>query len=186
MNLLQRSLLLVMILPVLNACSGSSHKSAYYQAYQQSLQDTEAAAVSDNTVKAFGQIFANLQNDALADIVDAVYADKFYFNDTFRTLRDKPALLKYLQETGETVDALTVTINDIARSDNEVYVRWSMNMQFSVMGKAINSDSIGLTHLRFNEAGEIILHQDFWDGADAFYQHLPVIGMWLRQIRGQL
>lgn len=186
MNLLQRSLIILLILPVLQACGGTANKSAYYAAYQQYLIDTEAAKVNDQTVMAFGDIFANLQNEQLTDIVNEVYADSFYFNDTFRTIRDKKILAHYLQETGKAVESLEVTINDIARSGNEVYVRWSMNMQFSVFGKAINSDSVGMTHLRFNDAGEIILHQDFWDGADAFYQHLPVIGMWLRQIRGQL
>ena len=186
MNLLQRGLIILLVLPVLHACGAATNKSAYYAAYQQSLNDAEAAEVSDKTVKAFGDVFANLQNDQLADIVNEVYSDNFYFNDTFRTIRDKQTLTNYLQETGKTVESIDVTIDDIARSDNEVYVRWSMNMQFSVFGKAINSDSVGITHLRFNEAGEIILHQDFWDGADAFYQHLPVIGMWLRQIRGQL
>jgi len=186
LNLLQRGLIILLVLPVLHACGAATNKSAYYAAYQQSLNDAEAAEVSDKTVKAFGDVFANLQNDQLADIVNEVYADNFYFNDTFRTIRDKQTLANYLQETGKTVESIDVTIDDIARSDNEVYVRWSMNMQFSVFGKAINSDSVGITHLRFNEAGEIILHQDFWDGADAFYQHLPVIGMWLRQIRGQL
>lgn len=175
-----------MILPVINACGSSGNKSDYYQAYQQSLKDTEAAAVTDRQVSAFGEIFANLQNNSLPGIIDEVYAETFYFNDTFRTIRDKQSLTRYLQKTGEAVASLNVTINDIARSDNEVYVRWSMNMQFSVLGKAINSDSVGITHLRFNEAGEIILHQDFWDGADAFYQHLPVIGMMIRQIRSQL
>lgn len=186
MNLLQRSLVILLVLPVLQACGNTANKSAYYAAYQQSLIDTEAAKVSDQTVESFGEVFANLQNDNLTDIVNEVYADSFYFNDTFRTIRDKKNLANYLQETGKTVESIEVTINDIARSDNEVYVRWSMKMQFSVLGKAINSDSVGMTHLRFNDAGEIILHQDFWDGADAFYQHLPVIGMWLRQIRGQL
>ncbi|MEX1199917.1 MAG: nuclear transport factor 2 family protein [Methylophaga sp.] len=186
MNLLQRSLVILLVLPVLHACAGGANKSAYYAAYQQSLNDTEAAKVSDQTVMAFGEIFANLQNDELTNIVNEVYADNLYFNDTFRTIRDKETLANYLQETGKTVESLEVTINDIARSGNEVYVRWSMNMQFSVLGKVINSDSVGMTHLQFNDAGEIILHQDFWDGADAFYQHLPVIGLWLRQIRGQL
>ncbi len=186
MNLLQRSLVILLVLPVLQACGGAANKSAYYTAYQQSLDNTEAASVSDQTIEAFGEVFAHLQSDQLSNIISAVYADSFYFNDTFRTIRDKKTLANYLQETGKTVESLEVTINDIARSGNEVYVRWSMNMQFSVLGKAIHSDSVGMTHLRFNDAGEIILHQDFWDGADAFYQHLPVIGMWLRQIRGQL
>lgn len=186
MNLLKRSLLMLVLSAVLSACGGSASKSAYYAAYQQSLKDTQASAVNDNTVAAFGEIFANLQSDDLAALIDEIYAERFYFNDTFRTLRDKQTLISYLQDTGEKVEQLEINIQDIARSGNEVYVRWTMQMQFSVFGKAINSNSVGLTHLRFNDAGEIILHQDFWDGADAFYQHLPVIGMWLRQVRGQL
>lgn len=186
MNLLQRSLLILMLLPVLNACGGPGQQSAYYHAYQQSLKDTQPKPVNDETVEGFGEIFANLQTAELPELVNEIYAANFYFNDTFKTFRDRPSLTAYLQKTGETVDELKVTINDIARSDNDVYVRWSMYMQFSVLGKQVESNSVGITHLRFNEAGEIILHQDFWDGADAFYQHLPVIGMWIRQIRGQL
>lgn len=186
LNLLQRNLLILMLLPVLNACGGPGQQSAYYYAYQQSLKDTQPSQVTEETVVNFGEIFANLQTAQLPGLVDEIYAEHFYFNDTFRTFRDRKSLTAYLQKTGETVDKLNVEINDIARSGNDVYVRWSMYMQFSVLGKTINSDSVGMTHLRFNEAGEIILHQDFWDGADAFYQHLPVIGMGIRQIRGQL
>lgn len=186
MNLLQRSLLILMLLPVLNACGGPGQQSAYYHAYQQSLKDTQPRQVTEETVINFGEIFANLQTAELPRLIDEIYAANFYFNDTFRTFRDRKLLTAYLQETGETVDKLNVEINDIARSGNDVYVRWSMHMQFSVLGKTINSDSIGMTHLRFNEVGKIILHQDFWDGADAFYQHLPVIGMGIRQVRRQL
>ncbi len=183
---MQRSLLILILLPVLNACGGPGQQSAYYYAYQQSLKDTQPKPVNDETVVAFGEIFANLQTDNLPELVDEIYAERFYFNDTFQTFRDRKSLTAYLQKTGQKVDKLDVKINDIARSGNDIYVRWSMHMQFSVLGKAIKSDSVGITHLRFNQAGEIILHQDFWDGSDAFYQHLPVIGMWIRQIRGQL
>lgn len=183
---MQRSLLILILLPVLNACGGPGQQSAYYHAYQQSLKDTQPKPVNDKSIEAFGEIFANLQTDNLPELVDEIYAERFYFNDTFQTFRDRKSLTAYLQKTGQQVDKLDVKINDIARSGNDIYVRWSMHMQFSVLGKAIKSDSVGITHLRFNQAGEIILHQDFWDGADAFYQHLPVIGMWIRQIRGQL
>jgi hypothetical protein len=186
LTLLQRSLLLLILLPALSACGSATHQSAYYQAYQQSLQDTEPSAVDETTILGFADIFANIQQDDLARFIDATYAEKFYFNDTFRTLRDKAALIVYLEETGSSVEQLNVEIKDIARSGHEVYVRWNMQMQFSVFGKIINSQSVGMTHLRFNEDGQIILHQDFWDGADAFYQHLPVIGIWFRQIREQL
>mgnify|MGYP006199683599 CR=1 FL=1 len=104
MNLLQRSLLILMLLPVLNACGGPGQQSAYYHAYQQSLKDTQPRQVTEETVVNFGEIFANLQTAELPQLIDEIYAANFYFNDTFRTFRDRKSLTAYLQETGETVD----------------------------------------------------------------------------------
>lgn len=39
-----------------------------------------------------------------------------------------------------------------------------------------------MTHLRFDAAGRIIVHQDFWDSAEGLYRHFPLIGWLLRQI----
>lgn len=174
------------LLVLLGSCSSKPNQSAYFDAYQQSLKDTTPVAVNNNTVADFSRIFANIQSDKLASLVEELYADRFYFNDTFRTIRHKQTLINYLTETGINVDALEVEIQDIARSDNEVYVRWTMYMAFTVMGKMVESNSIGITHLRFNDDGKIILHQDYWDGADAFYQHLPIIGLGLRHVRSKL
>ena len=91
-----------------------------------------------------------------------------------------------MQQTGHQVDHLEVQIEDIALSKQDIYVRWVMRMQFSVMGKKVDSESIGISQLRFDEDGKIILHQDFWDGVDGFYQYLPIIGYSLRKIRNQL
>ena len=59
-------------------------------------------------------------------------------------------------------------------------------MDFSAKGRDIHSVSIGMTQLRFNDEGKIILHQDYWDGAEGFYQHLPYIGYFVRKVRDSL
>jgi hypothetical protein len=54
------------------------------------------------------------------------------------------------------------------------------------MGQAIDIQSIGISHLRFNANNKIILHQDYWDSMQGFYQHLPIIGGVLRWIKNGL
>jgi hypothetical protein len=43
-----------------------------------------------------------------------------------------------------------------------------------------------VTLLRFDRAGRVVLHQDFWDPAAGFYEHLPVLGPVLRWIKSQI
>lgn len=176
------------ILLLISSCGHREPATSYTQAYIATLESTESEPVSAETVKQFGDVFNNLQSANLARIIDQVYADSFYFNDTFRTVTDKAGLITYLEETGDAVHAIAVKIEDIAQSEQnrDVYVRWTMTMQFTVKGKLIDSQSVGVTHLRYDDNGQIIVHHDYWDGVDGFYQHLPVIGFWLRKIRDQL
>ena len=43
-----------------------------------------------------------------------------------------------------------------------------------------------MTQLRFNSDGLVVLHQDYWDSAGGFYDHLPVVGGLLAWIRSML
>jgi hypothetical protein len=43
-----------------------------------------------------------------------------------------------------------------------------------------------MSHLRFNNEGKIILHQDYWDSMQGFYQHIPIIGGVLQWIKSGL
>jgi hypothetical protein len=57
-----------------------------------------------------------------------------------------------------------------------------MQAEFTPVRQSVVSDTIGITHLRFNEAGRVILHQDFWDTGLGFYQHIPVLGRVVKSI----
>jgi hypothetical protein len=43
-----------------------------------------------------------------------------------------------------------------------------------------------MTMLRFDGEGRVVLHQDFWDPAAGFYEHLPVLGGVLRWIKSKI
>ncbi|WP_345292100.1 nuclear transport factor 2 family protein [Kangiella marina] len=134
----------------------------------------------------FAVVFEDFHLDANESNIREVYAEEFYFNDTFKTFRSIDELIPYMEETVENVKTTTVEILDVSKSDTDYYLRWKMVMEFTAKGREIHSVSIGMTQLRFNEQGKIILHQDYWDGAEGFYQHLPYIGYFVRKVRSSL
>ena len=46
--------------------------------------------------------------------------------------------------------------------------------------------SVGISHLRFDGDGKIVLHRDYWDAAGGLYEYLPVVGGLIRWIKGRL
>ena len=56
-------------------------------------------------------------------------------------------------------------------------------MSFDVMGNERRSNTVSMTHFRFDEQGKIIVHQDFWDSAGGFYRTLPVVGRIISWVR---
>ena len=124
----------------------------------------------------FVAIFEQLDRNQLERRINDAYAEKLYFNDTLVTLRSRKDLVDYLHQTEERASYVKTTILDVARSGENFYVRWLLEMEFEVLGSSKVSRSVGISHLKFNTAGKITLHQDFWDSGTGFYEHMPVLG----------
>ena len=140
----------------------------------------------DNVKTIFLKLFKDLKMGANEKVIREIYAEKLYFNDTFRTLDNIDDLITYMTHTANMVDSTTVEILDTAFSGTDYYIRWVMVMEFKAKSKDIYSKSVGMTQLRFNQQGKIIFHQDFWDSTEGFYQHLPYIGYFIRKVRSKL
>lgn len=144
------------------------------------------ATTEHDARQAFGKIFTNFKQGATEANIRSVYANKLYFNDTFKIISDLNELVDYMSESAAHVESTTVDILDVIHSDDDYFIRWSMKMNLSVKGKDIYSHSIGMTQLRFNQAGKVVFHQDFWDSSEAFFEHLPLMGMILKKIKASL
>jgi hypothetical protein len=44
----------------------------------------------------------------------------------------------------------------------------------------------GVSHLRFDGAGRVVDHRDYWDAAEELYARLPVLGTLMRWLRERL
>lgn len=134
----------------------------------------------------FVSLWSNLTEESIAQHIDTVYAEDVWFNDTVKTITGREALRHYLEETARRVASCQVEIDDIGISEGNYYVRWRMTVMLHDTPEESAWRSIGLTHLRFNEAGQVVLHQDYWDSAAGIYEHLPVVGWMIRAIKARL
>ena len=131
-------------------------------------------------------MIGNFSEENIKGKVAAVYADDLFFNDTVKTVRRAAELEAYLLETAEMLVHGSVEYEDVVESGEDVYVRWRMVYQSKKLAKHQDIVTIGMSHLRFNEEGKVILHQDFWDSTRGIFEHVPVIGSGIRAIKKRL
>lgn len=140
----------------------------------------------DQGLERFALGYQDLTAPTLGEAIDEIYAESLFFNDTVHTFTDRAALKAYMIQTGANLSESEVEIHQVLRDGADVFVRWTMFFQIGEGEEAIRSSSIGITHLRFDDTGQVILHQDYWDSANALYSHLPIVGFVVRAAQDRL
>lgn len=173
-------------------CSGAAPRSGYSVAeYRAALEATtltptvkpdspEEQAAMDR----FRMLYKDFTEDGLKKSARVVYADEAYFNDTIKTVRGPEAIADYLSHGAASAHRVEVEMQDVARAGRDYYFRWIMSIQLKADGDQIVS--MGISQVRFDRAGRVVLHQDFWDSAAGLFDHLPGTGFLLRFYRGRL
>ena len=166
--------------------SGCSHVEQNPLQDYLALAPAEPGISKNRRVQPLIKLYNQLKQISLADQVAETYAEKLFFNDTVVTLHNRQDLLKYLQHTQQQLDSMSFKVLGVQEKGDDVFVRWTMHTRFTVMGQSRTIQSIGMSHLRFDGDGKIMLHQDYWDSMQGFYLHLPIIGGVLQWIKNGL
>lgn len=163
--------------------------------YEQALQQTDPArigtvepgsAAAQAALDRFTTFFGALTEDSVRSTIRDVYAADVFFNDTLKTVVGIDALEEYLAATARAAESVTVRFDDVVESRGDTYVRWTMDVRLKRFKRGQTLRSVGMTHLRFDADGRVVLHKDFWDAAGGFFEHLPVVGRMIRWIKSQV
>ncbi len=185
-RLLLSSSLVACLATILSACTSSSHDDFAGQ-YLEALEEHPGAeADMEAATGRFMAVFENFHDNKLRERVEAAYAPELYFNDTMHTFRDRNTLHAYLQRTAGRIESMEVELLGWSRQSTDLYVRWTMKTRFRILGRESAPRTSGMSHLRLDDAGKIILQQDFWDSSQGFLEHIPVFGGSIRWLRARL
>ena len=156
--------------------------------YHAALAARPGVPLTPDAAQKAAAAFAGLCGDLSVPNVTArvreVYAADAWFNDTIATEVGIDAIEKYLLKTAEGAEKVQARVNDVAVSGADVYVRWTMEVRAKNLAGGQPIVTEGMSQLRFDRDGLIILHQDFWNPATGIYQHLPLLGPAIRFVNG--
>lgn len=135
----------------------------------------------------FADFFSSFAGDRIERLLPATYAEDVWFNDTLKTVQGRSALAHYLAESAAAVENCRVEILEQTRSQpGEWLLRWKMLIRFQRLRRGVDTWSVGVSHLRFNQAGLVVYHQDYWNAAEGLYQHIPLLGGLIRMVQRRL
>jgi len=140
----------------------------------------------DEGIARFQSTFEDLTAPDVGPRFQQTYAETFFFNDTLHSISERASLVDYMERTGAALSESQVIVHQVIREQADVYVRWTMEFKTRAAGRDIHSKSIGVTHLRFDESGQVVLHQDFWDSGHALYAHIPFVGFAVKRARNSM
>ena len=184
--------LLAVLVFTLVSCQTPNQSVARVAEYQNAVSSAKAASLTQGSedelaaiarVKAF---LSDLSPENVAATTRDVYAEDAYFNDTLKTLRGVEEIETYLIHTAKTVNSISVEFDDVARSGQDYYFRWRMDFQAPKLSKGETIRTIGMTQIRFDTEGKVVLHQDFWDSSAGLFEHIPVTNQMINVVRKRL
>ena len=170
-----------------SGCAGTATPDSgipgYPAQYRQALDDFAGQSNVDSTViERFVDFLANLGGPNTGENAALLYAEDLHFSDALMVTRDKETVVDHFTRLGNAGTRVDVEIHQTLQSDRDVYLIWSMQAYFTPVRKEVTSDTLGVTHVRFDKTGRVILHQDFWDSGLGFYSHIPVLGAGVRAV----
>ncbi|MCK6408790.1 nuclear transport factor 2 family protein [Thauera sp.] len=114
--------------------------------------------------------------------LDALYAPGARFKDPFNEVTGTAAIRRIFAHMFATTDAPRFVVTDCIEQGEQAMLGWEFH--FVLRGRALIVR--GVTHLRFDADGRVVLHRDYWDAAEELYEQLPLLGGVMRLIKRRL
>jgi hypothetical protein len=109
------------------------------------------------------------------------YATDARFRDPFNDVQGVAAIETVFRHMFAHTEQPRFIIGECIVQDKAAFVAWTFT--FALRGKVY--EIAGGTQLRFNDAGLVTLHRDYWDAAEELLQKLPLVGVPIRWLRGR-
>jgi len=112
------------------------------------------------------------------DELATLYAEDCHFKDPFNDVRGRAVVRRVFAHMFETVQAPRFIVNEALVEGEQCFLAWDFHAGDLVIR--------GASHLRFDAAGLVVSHRDYWDAAEELYEKLPVLGALMRLLKRRL
>lgn len=132
-------------------------------------------------LETWGRFWEGLTPDGVAEL-SRLCAPDIRFVDPFNDLIGVERLEALLLHMFRTLGQPRFVVDDSAMGRDAGYLRWRFFA--TLRGRPITLE--GMSEVRFDADGKVILHRDHWDAGAQVYGRVPVLGAAVRLVRRRL
>jgi len=114
--------------------------------------------------------------------LDVFYARDARFKDPFNEVIGVAAIIRIFEHMFASVDAPRFIVHTRLVDGEQAMLGWDFLFGMRRRDIVIR----GVSHLRFDGDGRVVLHRDYWDAAEELYAKLPVLGALMRTLQRRL
>ena len=111
------------------------------------------------------------------------YAQDAYFKDPFNELHSLTEIQRVFRHMFVKLDAPRFEMNRAWLDGDSAVLLWDFIFRFR--GKAPQNEQriSGMSLLKFDAAGKVDFHRDYWDPAEGLYEKIPILGGLMRWLK---
>ena len=136
---------------------------------------TQGLVYADDLANKFKNLYKKLDHSTCkSDLINEIYDENVVFKDSFHTIESSQRFKEYCSALYENLNTCNFEFHKTWLTDEDAMLTWTMHFSHPRLqgGKIISVD--GASEIKFKE--KIFYHQDYFDGADLLYKHIPVLG----------
>ena len=114
------------------------------------------------------------------------YSADAYFKDPFNEVRGVAGIQHIFTHMFDQVGEPRFVVGEKVVDDGGAMLIWTFTFRVTRWGKGEMQVIRGVSHLKFDAAGKVNYHRDYWDGAEELSMKLPVPGTLMRGLRRAL
>jgi hypothetical protein len=122
--------------------------------------------------------------DLQKELLEVVYDEDLLFQDSFHKIESRAAFLDYCSELYQNLKSCDFDFHDQWISEGKAMLTWTMTYSHAKLNRGQHISVQGASHIRFNE--KVYFHQDYFDGGALLYEHVPVLGSIIQQLKKRM
>jgi len=130
----------------------------------------------------FVHFFETLRSDSVVRL-GQVYAPDVYFKDPFNEVHTLVQVQHIFSHMYVALDRPRFVVTGQVAEGRECFLTWNFEFHFRKHRPALLQTIRGTSHLKFNDAGLVSYHRDYWDAAEELYEKLPLLDSLMRWLK---
>lgn len=122
--------------------------------------------------------------DLQEELLVEVYDENLLFQDSFHKIESRGAFLDYCTALYENLTSCDFDFHDQWINDGQAMLTWTMTYSHPKLNRGKPISVQGTSHIRFTD--KVYFHQDYFDGGALLYEHVPVLGSIIQQLKKRM